>query len=98
MRAHVVLPEELIKEVDRIAGQRGRSKFIEEAIRHKVLLARQQEAMRKARGTIKLADHPEWSTPEKISEWVRNQRRNESDELDKKIERWRVVLGDRNEE
>ena len=92
MRAHVVLPEELVDEVDSIAGKRGRSKFIEEAVRQKLLLARQQAAMKRTAGALADYDFPDWSSPEKTSEWVRKQRQWESDRLDEKIARWRELL------
>jgi len=88
VRAHVVLPEEMIEEIDRIAGKRGRSKFIEEAVREKLALAKQQDAMRKYAGALKDYDFPAWSTPEKVSEWIHEQRSWESDRLDEKIARW----------
>jgi len=48
MRAHVVLPEELVREVDRLTGPRKRSQFIEDAVRMKLQLAKQGEALKKA--------------------------------------------------
>jgi metal-responsive CopG/Arc/MetJ family transcriptional regulator len=92
MRAHVVLPEEMIEEIDRVAGKRGRSKFIEEAVHEKLALKRQREAIAKARaGAFRIAN-PDWSTPQKVSEWVHEGRRREAEELDRKIERWHEQL------
>jgi metal-responsive CopG/Arc/MetJ family transcriptional regulator len=64
----------MIEEIDRIAGKRRRSQFIEDAVRAKLVNARQFEAIRDSFGILKSEDYPEWSTPEKISEWVRKQR------------------------
>ncbi|MCI0903329.1 MAG: ribbon-helix-helix protein, CopG family, partial [Chloroflexi bacterium] len=36
MRTHVILPEDLVRSVDALAGKGKRSQFIEEAIREKV--------------------------------------------------------------
>ena len=36
MRTHVVLPEELVEDVDKLVGKRRRSRFVEEAIRDKL--------------------------------------------------------------
>jgi metal-responsive CopG/Arc/MetJ family transcriptional regulator len=84
-RAHVVLPEDLIEKVDRIAGKRKRSHFVEEAIREKLARERLATAMRESAGSINLADYPEWSTPEKVSEWVRSRRREDDLRLSEKL-------------
>ena len=76
MRTHIVLPDDLIEEIDAIAGPRKRSQFIEEAVRAKVLNERQKRAMEAVlRGPgLDPEKHPYWSTPEKTSEWVHNMR------------------------
>lgn len=78
MRAHIVLPDDLIEEVDKLAGPRKRSQFIEDAVRAKVLNERQKRAMEAYIASGGLKDvPPEWSTPEKTSEWVHNMRMEE---------------------
>ncbi len=72
MRAHVVLPEELVEEVDRLAGKRRRSQVVEEAIREKL-----GAALRESAGALSPGDYPEWSTPERTSEWVRSMRQRD---------------------
>lgn len=73
-RAHVVLPEELISEIDRLAGKRKRSQFIEAAVRDKLTRDRLGVALERAAGVVAPEDYPQWDTPEKISEWVRKLR------------------------
>jgi hypothetical protein len=75
MRAHIVLPDDLIEEIDALAGPRKRSQFIEEAVRAKLVNERQKRAMAAlmASGGLKEVP-PEWSTPAKTSEWVHNMR------------------------
>lgn len=85
LRTHVVLPEDLVAEVDRLAGKRKRSQFIEEAVRYKVQLARQREALVKYAGVLKDVDIPEWSTPEKTSEWVRESCRRDDERWERKV-------------
>ncbi len=80
MRAHVVLDKELIDAIDEVAGKRKRSQFIEEAVRAKLQRERLGRAMAAAKGSINPADYPEWSTPQAVSDWVHNMRR-EDDEL-----------------
>jgi predicted transcriptional regulator len=85
VRAHVVLPEELLAEVDRLAGKRKRSRFVEEAVREKLTLERQRKALRESAGILNAADYPEWQTPEMISEWVRNLRQLDNERLERKL-------------
>ncbi len=73
-RTHVVLPADLLEAVERTAGPRGRSAFIAEAVREKLQRNRQLEALRATAGVLDPDKYPEWSTPEKISEWVHQQR------------------------
>ncbi len=74
IRTHVLLPRELVEEVDRAVGQRRRSHFIGEAVQEKLTRQRRTEALRRAAGSIDLAEYPAWSTPEKISAWVHDSR------------------------
>ncbi|MEX1157834.1 MAG: ribbon-helix-helix domain-containing protein [Thermomicrobiales bacterium] len=88
-RTHIVLPLEMIEEIDRIAGKRRRSEFIEDAIRAKLVNARQREALRASAGILNPDDYPEWSTPEKTSEWVRRQREPGDEWIEHVLERSR---------
>jgi metal-responsive CopG/Arc/MetJ family transcriptional regulator len=75
MRTHVILPEELVKQIDAQIGKRQRSRFIEEAIKEKLARIDQAKALKKLVGILKDGNIPEyWSTPEKTSEWVHNLR------------------------
>ena len=47
VRAHVVLPEDLVRSVDHLVGRRKRSEFVAEAIAEKVARLRLIEAARK---------------------------------------------------
>lgn len=74
VRAHVVMPRELIEEVDKLVGQRRRSDFMAEAVREKVLRARRDKVLRETAGALAGSDYPDWDTPEKVSTWVRRSR------------------------
>ena len=91
MRTHVVLSEDLLNEIDSVAGKRKRSEFIEEAVRARLQWIRQGLALEKAAGSLDLSQYPEWDSPEKVSAWVREQR-----QLDN--ERLAEVLGQTDEE
>ncbi len=86
-RAHVFLPDDLVAEVDRIAGKRKRSRFVEAAIREKLARETLSTALRESVGVIDLADYPEWATPEKVSDWVRRSRRQDEERLRRKLRR-----------
>ena len=81
----MVLPEDLIEEMDRIAGKRKRSRFVERAIRDKLPREKLAAVMKESAGSLNPADYPEWSTPEKVSERVRSMRREDDVRLSKKL-------------
>jgi len=72
MRTHVSLPRDLVQEIDEFAGPRGRSAFIEEAVRRKLLNERQKRALKNFQGLK--GDYPYWATPELTSKWVHDMR------------------------
>lgn len=85
MRTHVVLPEDLVAEVDRFAGKRKRSAFVEEAIRAKLARERLGRALRETAGVLDPADYPEWATPELTSAWVHSMRQRDAERLTREI-------------
>ncbi len=58
-RAHVVIPDKLVAEIDRLVGKRGRSQFLVQAATFELKRLRQLAALRTATGAWKLGDHPE---------------------------------------
>jgi metal-responsive CopG/Arc/MetJ family transcriptional regulator len=58
-RAHVILPEDLLAEVDRLVGERGRSAFLAEVIQKEIQRRKLLAALREARGSWKTEKHPE---------------------------------------
>jgi hypothetical protein len=87
MRAHVVLPAGLVAEVDRVAGTRRRSRFVEEAIREHLRRTRLSVALRETAGVLKDKDYPDWDTPEEASAWVRDRRKEDDERLARKVGR-----------
>ena len=79
VRTNLLLPEELVREMDELAGPRGRSRFVAEAIAYKLRRERLRRAWESARGSIRAEDHPEWSTPEKIDAWLEEMRSEVTD-------------------
>ncbi len=84
MRTHVILPVDLVEEVDRTVGARRRSHFVEEAIRSHLRREKMATALRETAGSLK-GDYPGWETPEKVSEWVAKSRREDDAALERKL-------------
>ena len=76
-RAHVVLPDDLIAELDELVGPRGRSEYIADALREKLLRERQRQALIASAGILADEDIPEWETSEAVIEWVSRGRKDD---------------------
>lgn len=79
-RAHIVLPVDLIHEVDGRVGQRRRSRFVQEAVEEKLARHRLKVALAEMDGALAGVDTPGWETPEAARDWVRSSRREEDPE------------------
>jgi metal-responsive CopG/Arc/MetJ family transcriptional regulator len=88
VRTHVVLPKELLEAVDELVGPRKRSAFIAEAVEALVARERLGKALEEATGFLAAEDYPEWETPEKISAWVRELRREADESTERKLRRF----------
>ena len=58
-RTHVIIPEQLVEEIDNLVGKRSRSQFLVVAATYELKRQQQIAALRAAAGAWKLADHPE---------------------------------------
>jgi hypothetical protein len=84
MRMHVVLDEDVVKEIDSKVGRRGRGKFIREAIEAKVEEDQNRlAALERLRGSM--PDLAPFLTPESI----REESRRESEAFDRTLEDYR---------
>ncbi len=81
MRTHVVLPEDLVNEIDDLVGKRKRSRFVEEAIREKLKKTAIADALRDTAGIVSEKNHPEWETSKQVAQWVRESRRLDMERL-----------------
>ena len=79
VRTNLLLPEDLVAELDRVAGPRNRSKFVAEAVRYRLRRERLRQAWEQSFGVLKAEDHPEWATSDMVVEWVRGLRAEETD-------------------
>ncbi|HWF11850.1 MAG TPA: hypothetical protein VG297_25455 [Bryobacteraceae bacterium] len=58
-RTHIVIPEPIVNEIDRLVGKRRRSEFIVQAAERELLRLRQIRALEKIGGAWKDREHPE---------------------------------------
>jgi hypothetical protein len=58
-RLHIVIPQDLAREIDRMVGKRGRSKFLTQAAEKELKRLRMLHALQRAAGSWKDKDHPE---------------------------------------
>src|SRR6266568_5614953 len=80
-RAHVVLPEDLVREIDSIVGSRGRSNFLVETAREAIRRRKLIQFLDNERPAWKDVDHPELSRGSAV--WVRKVRRDSEKRLRK---------------
>jgi hypothetical protein len=77
-RTHVILDDEVMEAIDKVVGQRGRSRFLEEAAREKLERMELEQVLRDGVGSLDEKDYPHWGDQASINEWVRAQRRTEA--------------------
>lgn len=84
MRLHINLDEHLARQIDELAGPRGRSRYIREAIEAKVDVDRRIAARRRFIGSI--PDFAPWMT----ADWISENRKREGRQREEKLARhWR---------
>ena len=72
MRMHLELDDDLVREIDTVAGHRGRTRFVRDAVVAALEQRRRSELVRSARGSIEAAGH-DWDRDP--AAWVHGQRR-----------------------
>ena len=82
-RTHITLPKEILDELNQLVETRQRSRFIADAVRKELLIARQTKALRQAVGTWKNKDHPEMK--DGSSAWVRKLRQESESRFKKQF-------------
>ncbi|MSQ22375.1 MAG: hypothetical protein EXR53_03585 [Dehalococcoidia bacterium] len=83
MRTHLILPEEMVKEVDALVGKRKRSQFVGEAVREKLRRENLLAALAATAGILSAEDYPEWATSEEVAAWVHDMRRQDDERLER---------------
>ena len=76
---NLMLPADLVADVDEIAGPRNRSRFVEEAVRARVKREQLRLAIDQSAGAWRAEEYPEFATSEMVVEWVRARRAEVTD-------------------
>jgi len=76
-RTNLTLPVELLREVDELAGPRGRSRYVAEAVAYRVKRDRLGKAIRETAGV--LVGTPYAMAPDEVLAWVHALREEETD-------------------
>jgi metal-responsive CopG/Arc/MetJ family transcriptional regulator len=75
VRTHVLLPKDVVEEIDRRVGPRRRSEFLTELAQKELRRRRLLEAFDRAAGSLVDVEIPGWETSESAEEWVGELRR-----------------------
>jgi metal-responsive CopG/Arc/MetJ family transcriptional regulator len=73
-RTHVVLSDDLLDEIDQRVGERGRSRFMEQAAREKLARLELEEALHRTRGIASGSRYDHWRDRASTRAWVRSGR------------------------
>ena len=75
-KAHLVIPYNILEEVDQIAGKRKRSSFIAEATREKLERERFLKTLDETQGAWSDKNHPDLKTSREMEQFIRNKRKS----------------------
>jgi len=76
-RTNVTLPASLLAQVDELAGARGRSRYVAEAVAQRVRRDALGAAIRETAGAM--VGQPGWMRPEQVAAWVDDLRSEETE-------------------
>jgi metal-responsive CopG/Arc/MetJ family transcriptional regulator len=76
-RTHVVMADEVLEAIDEKVGERGRSRFLEDAAREKLERIELEEALRSTKGIAKGKAYSHWRDRGSAATWVREGRRSD---------------------
>ena len=75
---NMTLPADLVERLDAVVGPRQRSAFVEEAIAYRLRREEMRRAWEGLAGSLNPGDYPEWATAEKVQQWVRDRRHEQT--------------------
>jgi predicted transcriptional regulator len=76
-RTNVTLPADLLARVDELAGPRGRSRYVADAVAQRVRRDELGRAIAETGGAM--VGKPGWMSPEEVVRWVDDLRSEETD-------------------
>jgi metal-responsive CopG/Arc/MetJ family transcriptional regulator len=76
------LPEDLVHQLDEVAGPRNRSAFAEDALRRAIKREQWRLSIERTAGSLRAEDYPHWRTSEDVVRWVEDMRAEETDICD----------------
>ena len=76
-RTNLTLPEDLLAAVDELAGPRGRSRYVAEAVAQRAKRDKLGKAIRETAGIM--VGSPGWMSPDEVVRWVDFLRSEETD-------------------
>jgi len=76
-RTNVTLPARLLAQVDRLAGPRGRSRYVAEAVQQRVRRDALGVAIRETAGAM--VGQPGWMSSDEVARWVDDLRSEETE-------------------
>jgi hypothetical protein len=82
-RTHIIIPEPVVSEIDRLVGKRGRSEFLTRAAEKELRRLQQVRALEGIAGAWKDRDHPELKSG--AASWVRELRKQNDRRLQKAV-------------
>ncbi|MDP9270667.1 MAG: ribbon-helix-helix protein, CopG family [Chloroflexota bacterium] len=77
MRTNLTLPDDLMRQVDELAGPRGRSRYVAEAVAQRVRRDRLGKALNDSAGVLKGTPHE--MSREQVTAWMDRLRSEETD-------------------
>jgi len=77
-RTNVTLPSEVISEIDELAGPRGRSAYVAEAVLARLKRDRMRRAFDETLGAA--VGHSQWADPDEAYRWLRALREDQTRE------------------
>jgi metal-responsive CopG/Arc/MetJ family transcriptional regulator len=75
-KAHLVIPQEILEEVDQLAGKKRRSLFIAQAALEKLEKERFLKALEETQGGWSDKNHPELRSKRDVEKYVKEKRRS----------------------
>lgn len=76
IRTNVTLPEEMIRQIDQLAGPRGRSAYVADAVRARLKRDRLRTVLDETYGAA--AGETRWQDPDDAYRWARALREDDS--------------------